>query len=105
MPALGCVTLPQRIGVPRRFVKSPMRTPPVGKLAFDPWPCLISNMKACFCSLFVLVVATANLRADLTVVQTLDGPGGSAKQITIYIKGDKMRMDTAPQVSTIVDGK
>ncbi len=62
-------------------------------------------MKVCFCSLFVLLVAAARSPADLTLVQTLDAPGASAKQITTYTKGDKMRMDTAPQVSTIVDGK
>lgn len=62
-------------------------------------------MKVRFCSLFVLLVAAANSPADLTIVQTLDAPGASANQITIYTKGDKMRMDTAPQVSTIVNGK
>jgi hypothetical protein len=62
-------------------------------------------MKVRFCFLFVLFVAVARSPADLTVVQTLDAPGASANQVTIYTKGDKMRMDTAPQVSTIVDGK
>jgi len=76
-----------------------------GKLAFDLWRRLISSMKARFCSLFALIAAIASARADLTVVQTVDAPGASANQITIYTKGDKMRMDTAPQVSTIVDGK
>jgi hypothetical protein len=62
-------------------------------------------MKARLCSLFVFLAAVANTRADLTVVQTLAGSGESANQITFYIKGDKIRVDTAPQVSTIVDGK
>lgn len=55
--------------------------------------------------LFVFLAAVVSLRADLTVVQTLDAPGATANQITIFTKGDKMRIDTPPQVSTIVDGK
>jgi len=62
-------------------------------------------VKARLFSLCVLLAAVASSPADLTVVQTLDAPGASVNQITIYIKGDKMRVDTAPQVSTIVDGK
>ena len=56
-------------------------------------------------SFWLLFAAVANVRADLTVVQTLDAPGAAANQITIFTKGDKMRIDTSPQVSTIVDGK
>ncbi len=62
-------------------------------------------MKARLRFLLVLLAVVANVRADLTVVQTLDAPGATANQITIFTKGDKMRIDTAPQVSTIVDGK
>jgi hypothetical protein len=78
---------------------------PARRLAIDLWPCLIRNMKARLGFLLVLLAAVANVRADLTVLQTLDAPGATAKQITIFTKGDKMRIDTAPQVSTIVDGK
>jgi hypothetical protein len=83
----------------------PCETPLARRLAFDLRPCLIRNVKARFCSLFVFLLAVSSSRADLTLVETLDVPGAAANQITIYAKGGLMRIDTAPQMSTIVDGK
>ena len=51
---------------------------------------------------FLALCATA--RADLTVVQTMDGTKGSNK-ITFKIKGDKARVEVNPQITTIVDAK
>src|SRR4051812_38862206 len=62
-------------------------------------------MRARFRFFLVFLATVSTAHADLTIVQTLDAPGATANQITILIKGDKMRIDTAPQISTIVDGK
>jgi hypothetical protein len=53
-------------------------------------------------SLGVCLVITA--RADLTIVQKVEGAGPVA-DMTIKIKGDKARIDATPQISTIIDGK
>ncbi len=43
-------------------------------------------------------------RADLTVVQKVDGEGG-LHRITMKVKGDKARVEVSPQVTTIIDAK
>jgi Domain of unknown function (DUF4412) len=53
--------------------------------------------------LAALVFTTALGRADLVIVQHVDGSGQSGDQ-TIRIKGDKARTDLAQQVSMITDG-
>lgn len=57
---------------------------------------------------FLLVVALLpaawDARADLTVVQKIEGLG-PASEMTIKIKGDKVRMEISPKVTTIFDGK
>jgi len=45
-----------------------------------------------------------NARADLTIVQKVEG-AGSATNMTIKIKGDKVRVEASPQVTTILDAK
>src|SRR5438552_12764198 len=54
--------------------------------------------------LFLLLAATASLRADLTLVQKVD-MAGTPGEMTIKFKGDKVRIDPAPQVSMITDAK
>src|SRR5436189_6089813 len=54
--------------------------------------------------LFFLLAATASLRADLTLVQKVD-MAGTPGEMTIKFKGDKVRIDPAPQVSMITDCK
>jgi Domain of unknown function (DUF4412) len=54
------------------------------------------------CGLFA-VCFTINARADLTIVQKVEGAGPVA-DMTIKIKGDKARIDATPQISTIIDG-
>lgn len=43
-------------------------------------------------------------RADLTIVQSVEG-AGPATSMTIKIKGAKARIETSPQMSTIVDSQ
>jgi hypothetical protein len=55
--------------------------------------------------LFLLgIVLLMPARADLTIVQKVEGMGQPAEMI-IKIKGDKARIDSTPQITTIVDGK
>jgi hypothetical protein len=54
--------------------------------------------------LFLGVGLTLTGRADLTIVQKVEG-GGPVADMTIKIKGDKARIDATPQISTIIDGK
>jgi Domain of unknown function (DUF4412) len=53
---------------------------------------------------FFAVCLILNARADLTIVQKVEGAGPVA-DMTIKIKGDKARIDATPQISTIIDGK
>src|SRR2546422_1754917 len=55
-------------------------------------------------ALFFLLAATASLRADLTLVQKVD-MAGTPGEMTIKFKGDKVRVDPAPQMSIITDTK
>jgi Domain of unknown function (DUF4412) len=56
------------------------------------------------CAFFALFCLALNARADLTIVQRVEG-GGPVADMTIKIKGDKARIDATPQISTIIDGK
>lgn len=60
-------------------------------------------MKRIVASLASLLMAAMVLRADLVIVQKVDGAGQSGEQ-TIRIKGDKARTDLAQGVSMITDG-
>ncbi len=56
---------------------------------------------------FSLLFATALLssaRADLTIVQEVEGAGPQA-QMTMKLKGDKARVEVAPELTMIYDGK
>jgi Domain of unknown function (DUF4412) len=55
-------------------------------------------------ALFLLLTATASLRADLTLVQKVD-LAGTTGEMTIKFKGDKVRVDPAPELSIISDSK
>ncbi len=61
-------------------------------------------MKLPFFVLMSAACAVSLVRADLTMVEKIDGVTGVPSEITIFIKGDKMRIDSTPQVSAIVDG-
>jgi Domain of unknown function (DUF4412) len=53
---------------------------------------------------FFLLAVTASLRADLTLTQKVDA-AGTTGEMTIKFKGDKIRIDPAPQLSMITDSK
>ena len=53
--------------------------------------------------LAAFLLSTTIVRADLVIVQRVDG-GGQAGEQTIRIKGDKARADLAQQISTITNG-
>src|SRR5437764_14647271 len=53
--------------------------------------------------LFLLAVTTS-LRADLTLIQKVDAAGRTG-EMTIKFKGDKVRIDPAPEPSMITDSK
>jgi hypothetical protein len=54
--------------------------------------------------LFLLLLLCAQARADLTIVQKVEGAEGLHK-ITMKVKGEKARVEVTPEVTTIVDGK
>jgi len=49
-------------------------------------------------------VLTLSARADFTIVQKIEGKA-QANEITLKIKGDKIRMEATPQMTMIVDGR
>jgi phage baseplate assembly protein gpV len=53
---------------------------------------------------FLLLAVTASIRADLTLVQKVDA-AGTTGEMTIKFKGDKVRIDPAPELSMITDSK
>ena len=54
--------------------------------------------------LLLAVSATCCARADLTIVQKVEG-GSQTSDVTIKIKGEKERIDSANQPTRIIDGK
>ena len=61
-------------------------------------------MKATVLALALTVGLCIPARADFTIVQKVEGKG-SAHEITMKIKGDKVRMEATPQMTMIVDGR
>lgn len=59
------------------------------------------KMFPCF---LVAAALLATARADLTIVQNVEG-GGPITKMTIKIKGDQTRIDPSPEVSTIINNK
>ena len=51
-------------------------------------------------SLFLIV----SVRADVTFVQKVEG-GGDLSEMTLKVKGDKVRLDMGPGMSTLLNGK
>ena len=52
----------------------------------------------------ILLVCVGSARADLTIVQRVEGVGQTG-DVTVRIKGDKERIDAPSQPSRIIDGK
>ena len=61
-------------------------------------------MKASLLSLALVGCFCVPVRADFTIVQKVEGKRGG-NEITLKLKGDKVRMEATPQMTMIVDGK
>jgi hypothetical protein len=61
-------------------------------------------MKFVCVSLFIGASWLASARADLTIVQKVEGIG-PVSEVTMKIKGDKARVDVNPKMTAIIDGK
>lgn len=61
-------------------------------------------MKIFACGALLFAAFVLPLRADLTLVQHVDG-AGPVSEMTIKIKGGKARVETGPQVTTIIDSQ
>lgn len=61
-------------------------------------------IKLVSCPFALAACLVMNARADLTIVQKVEG-AGPVTDMTIKIKGDKARIDAAPQITTIIDSK
>jgi hypothetical protein len=61
-------------------------------------------MKASLLSLAVVGCLSIPARADFTIVQKVEAKG-APNEITLKLKGDKVRMEATPQMTMIVDGK
>lgn len=61
-------------------------------------------MKASVLSLILASGFSLSALADFTIVQKVEGKGTSS-EITIKLKGDRIRMEATPQMTMIVDGK
>jgi hypothetical protein len=66
-------------------------------------------MKACLLSLGLVAGLCVSVRADFTIIQKVEGQKvegkSSVNEITLKLKGDKIRMEATPQMTMIVDGK
>jgi hypothetical protein len=66
-------------------------------------------MKALALSLTLAVAFSFNALADFTIIQRVEGKETEGKrktnEITLKVKGDKIRVEPAPQITMIVDGK
>ncbi|HSH40415.1 MAG TPA: DUF4412 domain-containing protein, partial [Chthoniobacterales bacterium] len=61
-------------------------------------------MKRITCSALIAVGLLSSARADLTIVQKIEG-AGSLAEMTMKIRGDKARIEATPEVTSIFDGK
>jgi hypothetical protein len=73
-------------------------------LAITPPEVYAVRMKLFAIPFAILVVGAALARADLTIVQNVEG-GGPITKMTIRIKGEQTRIDPSPEVSTIINNK
>ena len=61
-------------------------------------------MKALAFSLILIAALCPPARADFTIVQKVEGKG-KTNEITLKVRGDKIRLEASPQITMIVDGK
>jgi uncharacterized protein DUF4412 len=61
-------------------------------------------MKALAFSLSLVAALCLPARADFTIIQKVEGKG-KTNEITLKVRGDKIRLEASPQITMIVDGK
>jgi Domain of unknown function (DUF4412) len=61
-------------------------------------------MKAFALSLTLAVATTLPALADFTIVQKVEGKG-KTNEITLKVRGNKIRLEASPQITMIVDGR
>src|SRR3982751_4573736 len=61
-------------------------------------------MKVSIFALALVAAFSLSARADFTIVQKVEGKG-QAHEMTLKIKGDKIRLEATPQMTMIVDGR
>jgi len=61
-------------------------------------------MKAFTVSLLLVAAIAGDARADFTIVQKVEGKG-KTNEITLKVRGDKIRLEASPQITMIVDGR
>lgn len=61
-------------------------------------------MKASAFTLALLLGFSLSARGDFTIVQKVEGKG-SGNEITLKLKGDKIRVEAPPKVTAIIDGR
>lgn len=61
-------------------------------------------MKAFVLSLVLVLGFSVGAHADFTIVQKVEGKG-QVNEITLKLKGDRVRMEATPEMTMIVDGK
>jgi hypothetical protein len=62
------------------------------------------GMKALALSVTLIAAFSVTASADFTIVQKIEGKG-QAHEITLKVKGDKIRMEATPQMTMLVDGR
>jgi hypothetical protein len=62
-------------------------------------------MKRAAFSVLLSMFLALSARADLTLVQKVEGAGQGASEMTIKVKNDKARIDASPKLTTIIDSK
>src|SRR5206468_3599637 len=68
------------------------------------WANTTRNLLMFRIAFFFLLAITTPLRADLTLIQKVDAAGRTG-EMTMKFKGDKIRIDPAPELSMITDSK
>jgi hypothetical protein len=99
---------PRAVKLPRslrlaKFFPSGAAPSALAPLPIEPRPtsnCLMKSLRL----LAIASLALGTARADLTIVQKVDGAGG-LHELTLKVKGDKARVDINPQITTIIDAK
>ena len=75
------------------------------RLLFPPVVLANSTMKTIGIAFLFAVSVCFSARADLTIIQKVEGMGGSARDMTTKMKGDKIRVEMGPQMTAIFNGK